>query len=52
MTDNLVYNIDVTSPDVVFPESGSEGRSVSFSVSFTFTPGEEYYVLIDGGVLP
>lgn len=51
-TDTLVHSIDVTSPNVVFPEPESEGRTVTFSVEFTFEPGQSYYILIDGGALP
>lgn len=49
-TDALVHRIDVTSQEVIFPEPGSEGRSVSFSIAdFNFLPGETYYLLMDQG---
>lgn len=56
--DDLVYTIDVTSPDVTFPEQCTtcEGRTLTFNRTLTFTninyafmPGQTYYILIDGG---
>lgn len=47
----LVHSIDVTSPDVTFPEQcmDCEGRMLTFSIDYDFIPGESYYILIDGG---
>ena len=45
-----VYSIDVTnSTEVVFPLSGSNGRLVTFGITYQFEPGKRYYLLMDAG---
>ena len=47
--DHLVHRIDVTSPDVAFPLSGSNRRTVTFKFDFSFVIGTRYYLLFQGG---
>lgn len=53
-TNELVHSIDVTSPDVIFPEQcvdcNGRNRTLTFNIDFSFLPGESYYILIDGGM--
>ena len=45
-----VHTIDVTTSDVTFPEPETDGTALTFVVNYQFTPGQEYYILVDGGM--
>ena len=46
----LVYAIDVSmSTEVVFPLPGSDGRLVTFGITYKFVPGKQYYLMLDPG---
>ncbi len=35
----------------MFPLPGSEGRILTFKIDYVFESGEDYYILIDGGMV-
>lgn len=37
------------SPAATYPSAESDGRTLTFSLSANFTPGLEYYILLDSG---
>ena len=44
-----MYNFDVTSAAANFPSSGTNGRTITFSFSASFTAGLAHYILLDSG---
>ena len=44
-----VVTIDVTTSSVTYPVSGSGGRLLTFTTSYGFQSGNDYYILLDLG---
>ncbi len=45
----LVHSLSTTSPNVMFPLEGSNGRTLTFNAGFDFKPEQSYYVFMDNG---
>ena len=41
--------IDVTASGTIFPPSGSGGRMLTFTTSYAFQSGKDYYIVFDLG---
>ncbi len=44
-----VLTVNTASSNVIFPASGSGGRVLSFTTSYSFQSADGYYILLDAG---